>query len=828
MVSGGRTLAVVALLAAAVVVTPAPTATAAPALPVVPPGLCAGLLTVILPTGPACTHGPDPAPRRALAASAEAPGTAAATSGGGAVPCSGDGVSGNRVTAIYAHATGTADNYSQVLASIRGWAADVDRNYANSAAQMGGVRHVVWATTGCVLDVADVTVSQAAVNTSDPSVWAAELENQGYNRGDRKYLVWMDATVICGIATSYPDERPTADNPNNGGQPMFGRIDRGCWGGVPAGLQRSIETHELTHTLGAVLPDAPHHVPSGHCFDGADVMCQQQSGDPPVLSVCPAVNQTLLDCNHDDYFSLAPPSGTFLASNWNTANSSFLASVPAASGAPPMTSSVSPASGATGSAVPVTITGSGFHPSVFVQLERAGQSPIEMSSPSVTGTTQISGSFDLTLKPTGAYSIRVINLDDSTTGTTANAFTVLGPAPVVSGVAPGAVLQHQSAAVTVTGANFTLGDVVSFGSGVTVTNVVVTDASHLAVSLTGTVPGHHDLVVTDSTGRSASCARCLVVTGTDPSAFGYTAYPGFGGGATVASGDLIPGLTGDEVVTGAGPGGGPDVEVSSIDPATGVPTRVAGFFAYDAGFTGGVRVAVGELDGNPGDGKELVTAPGPGGGPDVRVWKVAAGGAVTLLYSFMAYDPGFTGGVNVAAGDVIPSLAGDEIVTGAGAGGGPDVRVFNGSTPVSSFYAYDPGFTGGLTVAVGHFGTFGPLILTGAGAGGGPDVEIFTGTGGRFAGFFPYDTAFRGGVSVAAGNVDGQPGDEVITGAGPGGGPDVRVWRSTTQLLTSFLAFGSSTVGVRVAAGDTDDDGHAEVIAVPWTGGPVLVLGHRV
>jgi FG-GAP repeat len=48
-----------------------------------------------------------------------------------------------------------------------------------------------------------------------------------------------------------------------------------------------------------------------------------------------------------------------------------------------------------------------------------------------------------------------------------------------------------------------------------------------------------------------------------------------------------------------------------------------------------------------------------------------------------AYDPAFSGGVSVATGDV----TGDgiaEIVTGAGPGGGPHVRIFSGTHPHTS------------------------------------------------------------------------------------------------------------------------------------------------
>ena len=63
--------------------------------------------------------------------------------------------------------------------------------------------------------------------------------------------------------------------------------------------------------------------------------------------------------------------------------------------------------------------------------------------------------------------------------------------------------------------------------------------------------------------------------------------------------------------------------------------------------------------------------------------------------SFIAYGT-FTGGVRVAAGNVNGDGLAD-FLTGVGAGAAPHVQVFNGQTlnPLHSFFAYDPGFTGG-------------------------------------------------------------------------------------------------------------------------------------
>jgi hypothetical protein len=159
-------------------------------------------------------------------------------------------------------------------------------------------------------------------------------------------------------------------------------------------------------------------------------------------------------------------------------------------------------------------------------------------------------------------------------------------------------------------------------------------------------------------------------------------------------------LTGDgvaEIITGAGPSGGPHVRV--IEFNGGALRELASFYAYDPAFRGGVYVAAGDTtgDGVP----EIITGAGPSGGPHVRVIEFN-GGALREVASFYAYNPAFVGGVSVASGDV----TGDgiaEVITGAGAGGGPHVRVIDLSggspTEIASFYAYDPAFIGGVRVA---------------------------------------------------------------------------------------------------------------------------------
>jgi hypothetical protein len=271
----------------------------------------------------------------------------------------------------------------------------------------------------------------------------------------------------------------------------------------------------------------------------------------------------------------------------------------------------------------------------------------------------------------------------------------------------------------------------------------------------------------------------------------------------------------DEIVTGAGAGGGPHVRVLSV--ATGA--ELASFFAYTPGFRGGVSVACGDVNG---DGKaDIITGAGPGGGPHVLAF---SGADLSVLHSFFAYPPAFTGGVSVAAGDVNGDGKAD-IITGAGPGGGPHVIVFDGVTllPIASFFAYNPAFTGGVFVAAGDVNGDGRAdIITGAGRGGGPHVLAFSGANlGVLHSFFAYSPAFIGGVSVAAADVNGDGRADIITGAGRGGGPHVRAFSGVDlSVLHSFLAYSPAfTGGVNVAAADVTGDGRTDMITGAGRGG---------
>jgi hypothetical protein len=99
---------------------------------------------------------------------------------------------------------------------------------------------------------------------------------------------------------------------------------------------------------------------------------------------------------------------------------------------------------------------------------------------------------------------------------------------------------------------------------------------------------------------------------------------------------------------------------------------------------------------------EIVTGAGPGGGPHVKVFNDVTGGLVVTsgtIGSFFPYAPAFTGGAHVGCADV--NLDGvPDVITGPGPGGGPHVRAFSGLTGADVFnvFAFPPAFTGGAFV----------------------------------------------------------------------------------------------------------------------------------
>jgi FG-GAP repeat len=159
-----------------------------------------------------------------------------------------------------------------------------------------------------------------------------------------------------------------------------------------------------------------------------------------------------------------------------------------------------------------------------------------------------------------------------------------------------------------------------------------------------------------------------------------------------------------EVIIGSGSGVPPSVAVFKFDLTLRKWIKFFEIPVYrETGWTGGVNVAVGDVDG---DGyRDIITAPRSGRPSRVIAWNwgaVVRGEGLKTIYDRVLY-PTWMGGCSVAAGDV----DGDgtaEIITGALAGGWPHVLVVDpvpppgGAEGLFSRFVFRDDFQGGVQV----------------------------------------------------------------------------------------------------------------------------------
>src|SRR5262245_37098589 len=262
--------------------------------------------------------------------------------------------------------------------------------------------------------------------------------------------------------------------------------------------------------------------------------------------------------------------------------------------------------------------------------------------------------------------------------------------------------------------------------------------------------------------------------------------PAFTGGVTVAADDVNGDGRNDLVVAA-----GTHIKVidgfrlGEVQPNGQIADSalLASFHAFPFGAVSSLSLAVADLNR---DGKaEIIVASGPGSRPHVKVIdatklnQVHPSGQIAdsaLLASFFAFGPGFTGGASVAIGFNVSER---NLIVGAGPGAGPHVKVLDvdllgqvqpdgqiaDSALVASFFAFDPAFTGGVSVAADDLTNADgvPELFVAAGPGAGPHVKVLDGArlgevspGGQIApsavqaSFFSGASSFANGVSIAA------------------------------------------------------------------------------
>lgn len=383
-----------------------------------------------------CTHGPDLAPvgtdvrkkrsstelklaggRARLLAGGPADlagatlGTAVPpTDGTGAIVCEGDGVSGPRTQVLYVRASDVPSRFAALKDTFGSYMLAMDGKLNASAQETGGSRHVRFvtepSTTGaCQLSVREVVVSPTGDDSFGSTI--TEVRNAGWDASrighPRRFLMLVDANLLCGIGQVYGDDQPGQSNTNNAVLGMYSRSDNGCW--------NYAEAHELMHNLGGVQHSAPNSTGGYHCNDEYDIECYDDGGTRSTMTyVCSSSHEQRFDCGHDDYFHTDPPSGSYLATHWNTANSRFLINP----GTTITTTTPTPTADTTPPSVPTGVTATASGSTVTVRWTLGTEADLAgyrvHRNGSLVGSTGKVGSFAQTVAAgTWSYSVAAVD-----------------------------------------------------------------------------------------------------------------------------------------------------------------------------------------------------------------------------------------------------------------------------------------------------------------------------------------------------------------------------------------------------------------------------------
>lgn len=287
------------------------------------------------------------------------------------------------------------------------------------------------------------------------------------------------------------------------------------------------------------------------------------------------------------------------------------------------------------------------------------------------------------------------------------------------------------------------------------------------------------------------------------------------------------------------------------------------FLAYSKNFRGGVNVTCGDIDDNGKD--EIITSPKKGGTSQIRIFD----GKGKFIDSFYAYPEKENLGTKVALGDV-DSDGKKEIITSPETKDST-IKIFKNQklnlseakepvlnkienldeiTPFSNFSiqpikinfvkeaaAADDSLTllnttfvkqlefqawkdiaAGATITVGDINSDGKdEIILGAGKGGGPQIKIYNYEGKEISSFFAFHPRSRGGVDVAAADVDQDGKAEIVASEKQGDSALVKIYKAdkTNSLISTFFAYPKNLkVDVNIAAGDLEGDGEVEILTV--------------
>jgi hypothetical protein len=297
-------------------------------------------------------------------------------------------------------------------------------------------------------------------------------------------------------------------------------------------------------------------------------------GDYGLAAGSPAINY-ITNANSNTTYAAAPPDDFF--GTLRKTNGAVDAGAVEFGGvtAPPVLTSIAPNSGVRSSAVPVTLTGTGFLGASAVTVSGTG---VTVSAVTVVNDTTISATF--TINATALRTAR--NVTVVAPGGTSNtvAFTVTGP--TLTSIAPSTGFRGSVVPVTLTGTGLSNVTAVAVsGGGITASAVTVVNDTTVTANFTitnGTPLTARNVIVTSTPGGTSNAVTFTVQPRPVPTLTSIAPNSGFRGNAVPVT-LTGTGFTGATAVTVAGGG------VTVTNRTVVNDTTITATFAINAGTT---------------------------------------------------------------------------------------------------------------------------------------------------------------------------------------------------------------------------------------------------
>ncbi len=212
---------------------------------------------------------------------------------------------------------------------------------------------------------------------------------------------------------------------------------------------------------------------------------------------------------------------------------------------------------------------------------------------------------------------------------------------------------------------------------------------------------------------------------------------------------------------------------------------------------------------------EIIVGAGKYALPTIKVYDLGG----NLIKEFLVFEKWYTGGVEVAVGDIDADMFLDIVATRAN-WGEPVVKVFNNKyEEVGNFLVFPKRFKSGLRLAIGDINNdyVNEIIVTPRQ--GKPEIVAFRVDGLKVADFAAFENSYTKGLSISAGDINGDRVAEIFVSSTGGRQAEIKIFNNKGELLKSIIPLPKYKKGFYISNINWGEQREPALILSPSGGG---------